>query len=307
MKKYTFYFGAGVAFILPFIPGISSFASGIALILGLLIAVANYTPATINVSKYRKLFLNGAIILFGFGLNINQVISVGASGIWKSALSLIITITVGLLLMKYINIDRKTGMLIDVGTAICGGSAIAAVSPVINADDQQIGISTGVIFALNTVALFLFALFAHLIPLSAEQFGTWAALSIHDTSSVVGAAAMHSDAALQVATILKLTRTLWIIPIVLILAFVEKSNKKGSFPLFIIFFILASLISSFFPNPDLYITLTLIGKAMLSLALFLVGTTLHPKTITNAGLKPILFGVILWVAAIISGFCIAIL
>lgn len=305
-KTTLFYLGAILTFVLPIIPYIKTFASGLALVIGIILTSTHCITVPTNISKWRKLMLNGAVVLFGFGLNISQVISVGSRGLLQSILSLTIVFISGFLLLKFFKIDKKLSQLIIFGTAICGGSAIAATAPVIEADDDQIAISTGVIFVLNTVALFLFIGFSRIIPLTDYQFGVWSALSIHDTSSVIGATAAFSDASLQIATILKLTRTLWIIPIVLVLAFLNKGSKKVVLPLFILFFILASVFASIINLPTIYSFLTLIGKMMLSVALYFVGVTLHPETIKKIGLKSLSFGVSLWVISIISGFIIAV-
>ena len=201
--------------------------------------------------------------------------------------------------------EKKLSQLIIFGTAICGGSAIAATSPVIEASDEDIALSTGIVFILNTVALFLFAFLISYFKLNAEQTGIWTALSIHDTSSVVSAAAFHSTEALKIATIMKLTRTLWIIPIVIILSFFNKSDSKNiKFPIFILFFILASVIASFVNLPSFYSLLTQAGKMLLALALYLIGTSLNIKTIKKMTGKNMAFGVTLWIFSIISGYLI---
>ncbi len=305
-KATFFYLGAILTFFLPIIPYIKTFASGLALVIGIILTSTHCITVPSDISKWRKLMLNGAVILFGFGLNISQVISVGSQGLLQSILSLAIVFIFGFLLLKLFKIDKKLSQLIIFGTAICGGSAIAATAPVIEADDDQIAISTGVIFVLNTIALFLFIGLSRIIPLTDYQFGVWSALSIHDTSSVIGATAAFSDASLQIATILKLTRTLWIIPIVLVLSFLNKGSKKVALPLFILFFILASIFASIINLPTIYSFLTLIGKMMLSVALYFVGVTLHPQTIKKIGLKSLSFGISLWIISIISGFLIAI-
>lgn len=307
MKRYIFWAGIVIAIALTFIPNIKTFASGIALLCGLLLASFNLIDRVHYASSLRKITLNTAVVMFGFGLNIQQVITVGTQGLLQTILSLTIVIVFGFIFVKLFKIQKTTGSLIVFGTAICGGSAIAATAPLLDATDDEIGISTGVIFLLNTVALFLFSFFASSLSLSAHQFGTWSALSIHDTSSVIGAASVYSNEALQIATITKLTRTLWIIPIVLILAFFNKEKQKVSFPYFIIFFIFASIIASLFNLPNLYTALNVLGKVLLSVALYLVGTSLSPRTIQQAGIKSIMMGVSLWIISIISGYIIAVI
>lgn len=305
MKRNIFWLGLLMAIMLPFLPNVRTLASGIALLCGLLLASYNAIERPVYASKLRKITLNTAVVMFGFSLNIQQVIKVGSEGLYQTILSLIIVMLFGVLFLKLFKIEKKIGSLIIFGTAICGGSAIAATAPLLDADENEIGIATGVIFILNTVALFLFSFFAHSMSLDAQQFGTWAALSIHDTSSVIGAAASFNNEALQIATITKLTRTLWIIPIVLVLAFFNKEKQKISFPYFILFFILASFVASILHLPSIYYVLNILGKVLLSVALYLVGTSLSPKTIRQAGFKSIMMGVSLWIVSIIAGYIIS--
>lgn len=306
MKKFVFYFGGIIAMILPLVKGLGGLAAGIALLIGAIFINTNIITPSESSGKIRKFSLNGAVVLFGFGLNINKVIEVGSAGFLQTALSLSIIIFFGFILFRIFKIDQITGELITFGTGICGGSAIAATAPLLKADEREIGISTGVIFLLNTVALFLFSFFAHKLNLTAEQFGTWSALSIHDTSSVVGAAASHSDEALKIATIMKLTRTLWIIPIVLFLAIRNKESKNISFPVFIVFFILASIFATLFNFPEIYKILGVFGKSLLALALYIVGTSLSVGTIKQVGLRSIIFGITLWSISIVSGYLISV-
>ena len=277
-KKIVFYAGCIFALILPLIKSVHAFASGIALLTGIILASFYLISTPKNLGKIRKFTLNSAVVLFGFGLNINKVIAVGSKGILQTAVSLVFVIIIGLILAKLFKMEKKLSQLIIFGTAICGGSAIAATSPVIEASDKDIALSTGIVFILNTVALFLFAFLISYFKLNAEQTGIWTALSIHDTSSVVSAAAFHSTEALKIATIMKLTRTLWIIPIVIIL--------------------------SFFNLPSFYSLLTQAGKMLLALALYLIGTSLNIKTIKKMTGKNMAFGVTLWIFSIISGYLI---
>ena len=304
-KKIVFYAGCIFALILPLIKSVHAFASGISLLTGIILASFYLISIPKNLGKIRKFTLNSAVVLFGFGLNINKVIAVGSKGILQTAVSLVFVIIIGLILAKLFKMEKKLSQLIIFGTAICGGSAIAATSPVIEASDEDIALSTGIVFILNTVALFLFAFLISYFKLNAEQTGIWTALSIHDTSSVVSAAAFHSTEALKIATIMKLTRTLWIIPIVIILSFFNKSDSKNiKFPIFILFFILASVIASFVSLPNFYSLLTQAGKMLLALALYLIGTSLNIQTIKKMTGKNMAFGVTLWIFSIISGYLI---
>ncbi len=270
-------------------------------------AASNIFPcaAPPELGKYRKLALNTAVVLFGFGLNIGQVVSVGGEGFWQTAVSLAVIIPLGYVLLRFFNLDKDTMKLITFGTSICGGSAIAAVSSVIKARDEDIGVAMGVVFLLNTAALFAFPLLVPLTGLSPEQYGIWCALSIHDTSSVVGAAAILGDRALSTATIMKLTRTLWITPIVFVLSLGGGKKGKLSVPLFIVLFIAASAAASFLPFPFLFRRLASAGKVFMAVALYLVGFGLHRSVIKKAGTGGILFGSILWAVSIGVGYLLA--
>lgn len=305
-KKIIFYVGCVIALILPLIKSVHAFASGISLLMGIIMASFSLILVPKNLGKIEKLTLNSAVVFFGFGLSISKVVAVGSKGIFQTAISLIVVISIGLFFAKIFKMEKKLSQLIVFGTAICGGSAIAATSPVIEASDEDIALSTGIVFILNTVALFLFAFFINYFKLNAEQTGIWTALSIHDTSSVVSAAAFHSTEALRIATIMKLTRTLWIIPIVIILSILNKSEKKIKFPIFILFFILASIVATIINLPAIYSLLTQIGKMLLSLALYMIGTSLNVQTIKKMMGKNLLFGIMLWIFSIISGYIIMI-
>ena len=305
-KKIIFYVGCVIALILPLIKSVHAFASGISLLMGIIMASFSLILVPKNLGKIEKLTLNSAVVFFGFGLSISKVVAVGSKGIFQTAISLIVVISIGLFFAKIFKMEKKLSQLIVFGTAICGGSAIAATSPVIEASDEDIALSTGIVFILNTVALFLFAFFINYFKLNAEQTGIWTALSIHDTSSVVSAAAFHSTEALRIATIMKLTRTLWIIPIVIILSILNKSEKKIKFPIFILFFILASIVATIINLPAIYSLLTQIGKMLLSLALYMIGASLNVQTIKKMMGKNLLFGIMLWIFSIISGYMIMI-
>lgn len=304
-KKIIFLIGCVISLILPLFSVTKAFASGISLLLGIILASFSLIQINKNLGKIRKFTLNFAVVLFGFGLNIKSVISIGGKGVLQTAISLFVVVFFGFLLAKIFKLEKKLSQLIIFGTAICGGSAIAATSPVIDANDEDIAISTGIVFLLNTVALFLFAFFINFFKLNAEQTGIWSALSIHDTSSVVSAAAIHSTEALKIATIMKLTRTLWIIPIVIVLSILNKQNeKKLSFPIFILFFIFATIFSSFVKLPKIYSFLTLLGKVLLSLSLYFIGSSLNFGTIKKLSGKSLIFGISLWIISIISGYLI---
>ncbi|MDD5360548.1 MAG: putative sulfate exporter family transporter [Ignavibacteria bacterium] len=291
-------------FIFYFLVLITLFISPVwALLLGIVLGISNFLYNPKQLSKYRKYTLESAIILLGFGLNFGQVISVGSRGILQTAIGIIILLGVGTLLGKFFKLDKKLHSLINVGTCICGGSAIAAVSGVIDANDDEIAVSTGVVFILNAVALFLFPLLFQYFNMSAEVYGIWCALSIHDTSSVVGAASVN-ETSLAIATILKLTRTLWIIPLTIFYKISNKSSQKSKFPYFIALFLAASLIATFIPF-EFYSNISKFGKMLMSPALFMVGYAINIDTIKKVGGRSIGYGVVLWVVSIFLGLLIA--
>ena len=291
--------------LLALLPPTKPWAVGMALFLG--VAVGNGMPWAVppNLGRWRKTALNTAVVLFGFGLNIRQVLTVGGQGFWQTAVSLAVVLALGFALRRFFSLPPTTTKLITVGTAICGGSAIAAVSSVMKARDEEVGVAMGVVFLLNTVALLAFPVLAEMTSLSPEQYGVWCALSIHDTSSVVGAAAFSGDVALSTATILKLTRTLWITPLVFGLSLLEGAKGKFSVPSFILLFLLASVISSVLPFAPLFGALASLGKIFMAEALFLVGIGLRRAAIQKAGWSGVLFGGALWAVSIVVGFGLA--
>lgn len=307
-NKIIFIIFVLIAMALHDVENISSYSALISLIVGIFLSTSNkfYQPPKLN--DYRKLVLNSSIIFFGFSLNIKEVIEIGSKGVVLSLISLVIMIFLGYTLIKLFNFDKKTGELITYGTAICGGSAISATSAVLNPTSKQIASATAAVFLLNGLALILFPFIGHTLAMTQEQFGTFAALSIHDVSSVEGAASQFGEKALQIATVLKLTRTLWIIPIVLILGQKNKQdNQKVSVPLFIGLFILASLgssISSAVLNIDLT-GISIFGKYLLNAALFMVGYSIKIKDIKELGIKGLLLAVALWTGSIIVGLILA--
>lgn len=274
-----------------------------ALLVGIILGISGFLYNPPGLSKYRKYTLEAAIVLLGFGLSFNQVIMVGSKGIYQTAAGIIILLIVGTIFGKMFKLNKKLYSLINVGTCICGGSAIAAVSGVIDANDDEIAISTGVVFILNAVALFLFPFLLTYLALKPEVYGMWCALSIHDTSSVVGAASVN-ETSLAVATILKLTRTLWIIPLTIFYKVVNKSTGKSKFPYFIALFILATFIATFLPL-DFYSDISRLGKMLMSPALFMVGYAINVNTIKKVGFKSIGYGVSLWIISIVLGLLIA--
>lgn len=282
------------------------FSSPLALLAGLIVGLVFGTPFPEFTQKASKYALQASVVGLGFGINLYQVAETGLTGIVYTAASLIATILLGLILGKLFLSPAKLTHLISTGTAICGGSAIAAVAPVIRANAHEISIALGIVFILNALALFIFPVIGEFLQLTQEQFGIWSAIAIHDTSSVVGAAARFGDEALQIATTLKLTRALWIIPMVLVSGFFFRNeSKKVTVPFFIILFLLASVLYTFVPPvATIAPTLVFLAKKGLLLSLFLIGAAINMKTIRSISMKPFLQGFILWMLVAVSSLVI---
>ncbi len=269
----------------------------IALLLGIILAqVIDHHFANIN-HKITNLALKVSVVGLGFGMNIYSAARAGREGLVFTTISIIVVLVTGILAGRVLKIDKKTSFLVSAGTAICGGSAIAALSPVIKAEEKQISVAMGTIFILNSAALFLFPFIGHSLNLSQTQFGLWCAIAIHDTSSVVGAASHYGQQALQVATTVKLARALWIIPVAFITSLLFKTGSKGiRIPYFIGLFILAMLMNTYLPFiRSIAPVITYLAKMGLTLTLFLIGTTLSFKNLKTVGIKPLVQGIILWV------------
>ncbi len=237
-----------------------------------------------------------SVVLLGASLNFHAVIRQGISGLSITFFSLLIVFVLGAIGRKLLAIEKTQGLLLTMGTAICGGSAIGALAPVIRADNIAFTISIAIVFLLNAIAAFAFPWIGHLLQLSQDQFGLWAALAIHDTSSVVAAAGAYGARALEVATTIKLTRALWIIPITLFFGFRYKSDSKNlTFPWFILGFIVVSLIFTFADVPkEIKINITHLAKIGFAVTLFLIGLTFDLRKIKQVGMRPLIFGVSLW-------------
>ena len=280
-----------VCCLLPFVtPAIALFA-------GLAFALTAGQPYPKFSKKTSKYLLQFSVVGLGFGMNLYASLQSGKEGMLFTIVSVFAVLALGMWLGKRLLIDRKTSYLIAAGTAICGGSAIAAVGPVVKADDNQMSMSLGTIFILNAIALFIFPPIGHLLGLTQEQFGLWAAIAIHDTSSVVGAGAAYGETALEIATMVKLTRALWIIPITILTMFLFKQKgAKITVPWFILFFILAMVANTFLSLPEaLTRSVVWAAKQGLTLTLFLIGAGLSRQVIRQVGIRPMVQGVLLWI------------
>lgn len=248
-------------------------------------------------SKAITFLLQFSVVGLGFGMNASSAFSAGKEGFVLTIFSIFSTLFFGFLLGKWLKTEKKTSHLISCGTAICGGSAIAAISPVIKSNENQTSIALGVIFILNSIALFVFPIIGHQLDLSQKDFGLWCAIAIHDTSSVVGAANKYGAEALQIATTVKLARALWIIPISLLTAVVFKNkSSRIKIPYFIGLFVLAMLLNSYVPQVSIFTPhIVNLAKIGLTITLFLIGATLNVKTLKSVGVKPLLQGIFLWI------------
>jgi uncharacterized integral membrane protein (TIGR00698 family) len=305
-----------------FFVGLLVSASGIvsppiALAAGLCFGLVFTHPLRSDSSRLAKLLLQLSVVALGFGMNLFQVLKVGRSGFLYTAVSITASLALGLSLGKLARVKRKASFLISVGTAICGGSAIAAVAPIIDSNEDEISVAMGTVFVLNSVALFVFPVIGAALHLTQNQFGLWAALAIHDTSSVVGASAKYGSQALVVGTTVKLARALWIVPVSLATALYWRSHHRNDaqgnavktrvrIPWFIFFFCIASVLRTYTGRlSPFYDSLAHLGKTGLTATLFLIGTGLSRETLRQVGFRPFLQGVLLWiVVASVSLFAI---
>ena len=309
MKKYsgTVYVillvTLSVALAVTYIPCVRSFGSWVtppvALFLGLAFALVFGQPFPGFNKKMSKKLLQYSVVGLGFGMNIEASLASGKEGMLFTIVSVFGTLLIGWLIgRKMLKVDRNTSYLISSGTAICGGSAIAAVGPVIKAKDSEMSVALGTVFILNAIALFLFPAIGKLLGLDGQQFGTWAAIAIHDTSSVVGAGAAYGEEALKVATTIKLTRALWIIPVAFLTSFIFRTKgSKVNIPWFILFFVLAMVANTYLlcDYPQIGTVVSGISRKCLTITMFFIGASLSPSVLKSVGVKPLVQGVLLWV------------
>lgn len=284
-----------------FFLGVILCASGLisppfALLGGLIYGLAVAHPFHAESKSLSKFLLQASVVGLGFGMNLHEVVHAGRSGFLYTAASITTVMLLGLGLGYLIRVNRKSSFLITAGTAICGGSAIAAVGPIADANEEEMAVSLGAVLILNSVALFLFPAIGFALHMTQSQFGLWAALAIHDTSSVVGATAKYGAAALAIGTTVKLARALWIVPLSIATAVTLKSKARIHWPWFILFFCFAALLNTLLPafNPA-FVTLSRLGRIGLTVTLFLIGTGLNKKTLKQVGLRPLLQGLTLWI------------
>lgn len=276
----------------------SAFNAPVALLCGVVLAFTLGNPFPKFSHNSTNWVLKTSVVGLGFGMNAHSAVESGKDGFLLTVFSIGITIFLGYFLGKKLHIDRRTSHLVSAGTAICGGSAIAAVAPVVKANDNEVSVSLAIVFLLNSLALFVFPAIGHWLQLSQHDFGVWSAIAIHDTSSVVGAAQIYGEEALRVATTVKLARALWIVPVAIVSATVFKGDQKQiSMPYFIGLFVLAMLCNTFFPQATSLFQKPIlsVSKMGLTACLFLIGAGLSWEKIQVVGWKPMLLGVVLWV------------
>ena len=283
-----------------FFIGLIVVASGIvgppvALLMGLAYGFTFVHPFHADARQVSGFLLQASVVGLGFGMDLRQVIQAGRSGLLYTAASICFAMLLGLGLGKLLSVKKQVSLLISVGTAVCGGSAIAAIAPIASAGDEEIAASLGTVFVLNSIALFVFPPIGTALHLSQVQFGLWSALAIHDTSSVVGAAAKYGAVALAVGTTVKLARAMWIVPVSVGTSLAEKSKARIQWPWFIVLFCLAAVANTYLPVfHSIYPTLKHLGMIGLAVTLFLIGTGLSKKTLRMVGIRPLLQGVLLW-------------
>lgn len=254
--------------------------------------------------KAQKFLLQASVVGLGFGMNVEEALASGKDGMLFTIVSVAAVMLLGWGVGKLLKVEKKTSYLVSAGTAICGGSAIAAVSPIVEADEDAMSVSLGTVFLLNALALFIFPPLGRLFGMNEVQFGEWAAIAIHDTSSVVGAGAAFGDQALQVAAMVKCTRALWILPLAFVTMLVwRRKGAKVAVPWFIFLFALAMTVNTYCGLPPAFgEAVTVAAKRGFALTLFLVGTALSPKALKTCGAKPLVQGVLLWAAIAAMSF-----
>jgi uncharacterized integral membrane protein (TIGR00698 family) len=268
----------------------------IALCAGVIFGLATQHPYAADSRAFSKFLLQASVVALGFGMNLHEVLKAGRSGFLYTALGIGFALLAGFLIGKLLSVRGTTSYLISTGTAICGGSAIAAIGPILQASDEEMAVALGTVFILNSIALFIFPTIGASLQLSQSQFGLWSALAIHDTSSVVGAASRYGNQALVIATTVKLARALWIVPLALATAAVRHSRSKVQIPWFIFLFCLAALVNTYGPQePRLAQMFFQLGRVGLTVTLFLIGSGISRATLEEVGWRPLAQGVLLWI------------
>ncbi|MBX3380375.1 MAG: putative sulfate exporter family transporter [Phycisphaeraceae bacterium] len=272
-----------------------------ALILGVAVALLGLAPHGDMVKKLSRITIQVCVVGLGFAMNLHELVRAGLTGLWFGFGTIVATFALGFLLAKWLRIDQKLCTLISSGTAICGGSAIAAVGSTIRASGTHMSVAIGVVFILNAIGLWVFPPLGHSLNLSQHQFGVWSAVAIHDVSSVVGAASAYGKEALEVATAVKLSRTLWIVPVAVVAAWFFRKELEGKeshsrlpVPWFILLFVLASVAGTYFVDRDVAAGVSAAARRGMNIALFLVGLGLSRRALASVGVRPLVLAVALW-------------
>ena len=278
----------------------------VALTAGILFGFSFTHPYISESRGVARILLQSSVVALGFGMNLHEVLKAGRSGIAYTALGISFALLIGLALGRTLQVQSKCSFLISSGTAICGGSAIAAVAPIVEANEHEMAVSLGTVFILNSVALLIFPPIGSSLHLSQAQFGLWTALAVHDTSSVVGAASKYGPQALLIGTTVKLARALWIVPLALAIAAIKHHRSRIFFPWFILLFILAAVLNTYVEfMTHVSVQLFSIGRLGLTATLFLIGSGISRATLKEVGWRPMLQGVLLWLAVgLTSLYCI---
>ncbi len=281
--------------------GLACSASGwvsppVALGLGLVFGLTLTHPYPIPSRLFARYLLQTSVVALGFGMDLREVLRAGRTGFVYTAVGITFALLAGFLFGKILRVGNTASFLISAGTAICGGSAIAAIAPIVQATEEEMAVALGTVFILNSVALLVFPPIGWWLKLSQEQFGLWAALAIHDTSSVVGAAARYGAVALVIGTTVKLARALWIVPLALVTAAVKKTKGQIQWPWFILLFCLAAVVNTYMPQfANFTGVLSKLGKLGLTATLYLIGTGISIATVRQTGVRPFFQGILLWV------------
>lgn len=296
LTKRVAFILAGFATLLPLV------SPAIALMLGTAFALTLSNPYAAKSSRFVTPLLQLSVVGLGAGMNLGAVAHAGMQGFLYTVVGVTLTMTIGLILGRSLGTARNTSLLVTVGTAICGGSAIAAVAPAIRAKNHEVSVALATVFFLNAVALFIFPWIGHYLGLSQSQFGIWSAIAIHDTSSVVGAAMQYGAQSLEIATTIKLTRALWIVPVTLVIGMVwnpkknEVNAQRARRPWFILGFLAAAAFVTLIPSLKPLGHVLFIGaQRSLVLTLFLIGSGLSRSALHAVGRRPLVQGLILWV------------
>jgi uncharacterized integral membrane protein (TIGR00698 family) len=298
MRKILFFFGLIVS-------ATGLLSPPLALVLGLAYGLSFAHPFETEARNLTRYLLQASVVGLGFGMDLHEVLRAGRSGFLYTALSITAAMLLGLALGWLLRVRQTPSFLISAGTAICGGSAIAAIAPIIHATEEEMAVSLATVFLLNSIALLIFPGIGRALQMTQTQFGLWSALAIHDTSSVVGATAKYGSLALAVGTVVKLARALWIVPLSIATAAVKRSKARIQWPWFILFFCLAAVLATYLPQvSSAFVFLSRLGRIGLTVTLFVIGTGLSTETLRQVGVRPLMQGILLWAIVAVGAFAL---